>query len=274
MKKLLLLAIPLSMMIAFGACKKEKTEPGTDDTTGGSGASNGLVVEQVNNSLITKATATWCGPCGAWGWTLYNDIITSNKTSAKFISLYASTSSSWDNNLFYTADAAVLAQAFGIKGYPTMSTNGVNTMEYSSSGGIYTAQSKTNTDNAASAHKSATVVANSNHNLTIDGSTAKVKVTTKFFEAGSGDYYIAAYLTEDKAKNRQASQTGVVEHHHVFRASFATAWGTKISNTGANGTENFDFEVAIDNSWVKANLEVVTVIYKKNGAKYEFVNAY
>ena len=53
-------------MIAFGACKKEKTEP-ADDTTGGSGASNGLVVEQVNNSLITKATATWCGPCGSWG---------------------------------------------------------------------------------------------------------------------------------------------------------------------------------------------------------------
>ena len=44
----------------------------------------------------------------------------------------------------------------------------------------------------------------------------RLKLPTKFFEAGSGDYYIAAYLTEDKAKNRQASQTGVVEHHHVF----------------------------------------------------------
>lgn len=272
MKKSLLFAIPLSVMIAFGACKKENKEPGTSDN--GAGTAVGLTVEKVNNSLVTKATATWCGPCGSWGWTLYNDIINTNKPSAKFLSLYASTSSSWDNNLFYTSDATVLAQAFGIRGYPTMSTNGSNTMEYSSTGGIYTAQSKTNTDNAVSAHKSSNVVANSNHELTIEGDKAKVKVATKFFEAVSGEYYIAAYLAEDKAKNRQASQTGVVEHHHVFRASFAGAWGTNITNTGANGTEEFNFEVSIDNSWVKDNLEVVTVIYKKNGTKYEFVNAF
>ncbi len=170
--------------------------------------------------------------------------------------------------------ASTLAKAFGLKGYPTISTNGVNTMEYSPSGGVYTGKSKTNCDEAVGKHKSGTVVANSNYKLTIDGTKATLKVATKFFEAGSGEYYVAAYLAEDKAKNKQSSKSGIVEHHHVFRAAFDGAWGKKITKTGANQQEEFDFETTLDASWIKDNLEVVTVIYKKEGSSYKFVNAH
>ena len=147
-------------------------------------------------------------------------------------------------------------------------------MEYSSTGGIFTGQSKTNTVDASTSHANGTVIANSeNSDLTLANGKATVKVTTQFFEAGSGDYYIAAYLVEDKAKNIQNGQTGSVEHHYVFRNSFDGPWGKKINKTGSMESEEFNLETVFDDTWIKANMKVITVIYKKNGTKYDFVNA-
>ena len=58
MKKSLLLAIPLSMMIAFGACKKEKTEPANDTTGGNSGPA---AIAATQQSTIFYMSGNWCG---------------------------------------------------------------------------------------------------------------------------------------------------------------------------------------------------------------------
>ena len=35
-------------------------------------------VPEVQQSLITKITATWCPSCGGWGWTFFENILADN----------------------------------------------------------------------------------------------------------------------------------------------------------------------------------------------------
>ncbi len=272
MKKITILSsLFLASTMFFIGCKKDEVK---NDDSNSNNTASGLMVEKKNTSLVSKTTATWCGPCGAWGWTLFNDIISSNSDKAIYVGLYASNSASNKNDLFYQASATTLANEWGIKGYPTFSTNGYNTMRYSGSGGIYTTLSKNTTDSAVNSHTNASVLANANNSFKIEGNKVKVNITTKFFEDKAGEYYVATYLLEDKALNIQNGQTGTVEHHYVYRGAFdGKVWGTKINKIGANQTEDFTAEITFQDTWVSKNFKVINVIYKLVNNKYVFVNA-
>lgn len=99
----------------------------------------------------------------------------------------------------------------------------------------------------------------------------------KFWLPTSGDYYLAAYIIEDKAKNQQSGHGGIVEHYDVMRGSMSSsAWGELIATgsiaANTNYSKTFSFDIK-DASWVNANLKVYTVIWSKTGPRYYFVNA-
>ena len=47
-------------------------------------------VPEVQRTLLTKVTATWCPSCGSWGWSFFEDIIEDNTGKATFMGAHHS----------------------------------------------------------------------------------------------------------------------------------------------------------------------------------------
>ncbi len=270
MKKLFALAAIVA--ISFIACKKDSDDAGT--TTGG-GGTTGVTVTEKNMGLYNKLTATWCGPCGQWGWTLNTDIMTLIDGNAVMMGTYASTSSD-----MYNATAGAFKTAFSpTSGWPDFCANGKQKTQFSGTGGIYTGPTKDSVVAEINRHVNAEVKVNSGYSSKIEGDTMIITTKVKFFKdmpVGS-TYFLGAYVIEDGVMNTQNGQSGVVAHHHVLRGSALAGshWGTQITSaTTAGSTFDYTFKMAIPASWNKNNLEVATIVWEKVGSAYKFVNAY
>lgn len=235
------------------------------------------VPKKVATSLVHKVTATWCGPCGAWGWTLADELIAGTTGKALYMNLYASSSTSMQNNWFYNATAIAAATQITFAGYPDFGNNFINhTKKNTTTSGINTTGIKSDIFAAVNAFALTTPVASPANSMTITGSTINVDARVKFWSATSGDYYLAAYMIEDGALNLQNSQTGTVAHHDVLRGSMSTsAWGELIASgsiaANAYYKKTFTFTIT-DSKWDKAKMKIYTILFKKVGSTYEFVN--
>ena len=255
-------------------CKKEKDEIAPDPIV--PAAPQGITVAQTNTAIYNKLTATWCPPCGSWGWELSNDITADIGTDGITMATYGSSSSSYGNTDFYNQTAADFKAGFApTAGWPAFCVNGVNITQYVGSG-IDTGTTHTNAINAINDHKNAPVVANSGYTTSISGNTLTIETRTKFFADLLGEYYIGAYVIEDGVLHIQANQSGSVAHHHVLRGTADdSTWGELITSASTTGsTFDHTFTITLGSSWVQSNIEVATVIWKKNGSTYEFVNAH
>lgn len=234
-------------------------------------ASNAQTPPNKNVAIVNKTTATWCGPCGSWGWTLFEGITADNEAKAIIMGTYGSSSSDMYNQ---TAGDFYNDFASGA-GWPAFCAIGINRTAYSTSGGIYTGATQTNVKATVDSFVNTPVVASTGYNYSISGSTLTVNTVNKFWSAGSGDYYVNVYLVEDGVMNTQNGQTGVVAHHHVLRGGVTGTWGTNLVNGSfsANQTVNKSFTYTIPSTWDKSKLEVVTMIWKKVGSDYQFINA-
>ena len=160
-------------------------------------------------------------------------------------------------------------------GWPAFCAIGINRTAYSSTGGIFTGQTQSNVKATIDSFATSPVKASTGYKYSISGSTLTVNTTTKFWQADNGDFYVNVYLVEDGVMNTQNGQTGVVAHHHVLRGGVTGTWGTSIVNgaVAANATYTKNFSYTIPSTWDKSKLEVVTMIWKKVGSDYQFINA-
>ncbi|MBI1308100.1 MAG: Omp28-related outer membrane protein [Bacteroidetes bacterium] len=264
--------------LMFTACKEDEGVKKTDDTNNTENTDNTpapIVVSETNMSIINKMTATWCGPCGAWGWTLFEEIIAATENDAVEMGTYGDKNSNYYNA---TSQAFKTAQAPSA-GWPAFCVNGYNKTEYASNGGIYTTTTKTNVLTEVSRFKAAECVVSAGYRDTIIDGKIKIDVKTKFFKDGEEayNYYVGAYVIEDKVVGYQNSIGNNASHHHVLRSSMTgdNVWGVAVGNGKAAGSE-FDtsFEMAVDPSWNTENLEYAVIIWKNIGPKYMFVNAH
>jgi hypothetical protein len=221
-------------------------------------------------AIVEKATATWCGPCGGWGWDLHEDIMADNAAKAFVFTLYGDASSNYYNS---TADALT---SWG-QSWPNWGVNNKNRTAFSSSGGIYTTTTQTTIKSAVDSFYATAAKASTGFTFKIVGNTVTVETKTKFWQAGSGSYYLAAYLTEDSVYGYQNGHTGNAYHHYVLRGSMSgPAYGDLIASgtIAANQTydKTFTFNIT-DATWQKPKLKVVTVLWKQNGSSYDFINA-
>ncbi len=272
MKKII--AFVAILAITFVACKKDDDNSGTPTGGGGGGGTTGVTVVEKNMGLYNKLTATWCGPCGQWGWTLNTDIIALVETNAVLMGTYASSSSG-----MYNATAGALKTAFSpASGWPDFCANGKQKTQFSGTGGIYTSLTKDSVVAEINRHVNAAVMVNSGYNTKIENDTLTITAKVQFFQdmPATSKYYIGAYVIEDGVMSIQSGQTGTVAHHHVLRGSVSsTTWGAEItSGNTAGSTFDQTFKMAIPSSWNQANLEVATIIWEKVGSTYKFVNAY
>jgi len=221
------------------------------------------VPEKKSRSLVLKFTETWCGPCGDWGWSLAESIIGDIGDKGYYVGVMGSSSPATMNANCYGA----FESNYPVTGYPTFIVNDED-------GGYYlsTVQSKYNTFAGTVPLASPAGIAS------ISGNTISVSTKTKFWSAASGEFYLAAFVVEDKVMAEQNGQSGVVEHHHLMRGSMMpdnSPWGQSLANgTVAVNTEiSKSFSMTIPSHWNKSNLSVMLAVYKKESGKYKFINA-
>jgi hypothetical protein len=233
--------------------------------------------EKKSIALINKLTATWCHPCGDWGWEMAHDLIAGSEGKGLFMGIYVEPDIE-NNDKFRNATADEFGQSFATPDYggvPDFGINGIGEMDLP---GATIPQFKTALLHIIDSFSITIPVVSPANTMAISGTTITVNAKAQFWSAASGEYYLAAYLIEDGAMNTQAGQTGIVAHHDVLRGSMSAnlPFGEQIASgsIAANQTYNKTFTFNItDNTWDKAKLKVYTVIWKKNGSKYDFMNA-
>lgn len=237
------------------------------------GAVNAQTVSQTHMAFLTTKTATWCNPCGTWAWPLQEDIVADNESKAVCVELHYSSS-----DVIHNTTATDLQDNFPyVSSTPAWYLNGLNQTVYSQNGGIYTTLTQAALNAAADSTYDVLPVVQSAYISTLSGSNLTVNTSTKFFNAASGEYYIAAYIMED---NVIAYQNGIgnnAQHQNVLRTSMSSSTFGELVASGsiaANSIYNKTFTYTIDNSWHADKIWLATVIWKKTGGTYVYENAF
>lgn len=209
-------------------------------------------VPQENAGLITKITASWCGPCGGWGWEGFGELLESHHEDHICMALYASSTS-----LLYTPDADVIAAEIGFGGYPNFAGNGEDVgTGYAQVNGII--------EN----FETEDVIANAAYEVvSVTNDEIEILVKIKFFEAVTGTYVLAGYAIEDDIVGYQNGIGDSAHHHVVFRGAFEEKNNEYvITSSGADAGETFTRTLTIERpaEWELSNLEVATVLWKQD----------
>lgn len=228
--------------------------------------SQDIQVPKVQNSLVTKMTATWCSICGSAAWDNYKSLVSTLNTRALVMAGHASSSSA-----LYSPTAERIIQNFEQSlSHPTFF---YNTTRIGSSGSTVVNTITTNVNNA----NKNTPQAQAGIAATFDPGTRMLTVQSKveFFQALQGDYFLGVYLLEKAVTSAQAARTFNETHQNVLRTALHTdPFGEPLaSGNVATGTvKTIQSTLTLLPSYNPANLLIATIIWKKNGTKYEFVN--
>lgn len=281
MKKNLTYLFVAYLMFAFAACSGgdddsivDPNKPGGGGGGGGGSSSPNAEVIAKNVALMEKVTASWCGPCGQWGWDLHKEIMTSVGSNGFVMAVHGSSSSKLTNPL-----AVLLTESYPRGGFPTFRANFKDETKRPATNSVDPAGTKSNMENAAMTQEAmgAHLCANAKIEKTADKVT--VKATAKFFKDmdATKDYYISAWVSEDNVSEEQNGRIGKALHSNVFRgAASSNLWGVKIdADAKKDKWFNHTFEINWNAAWNQDNSTIVLVLMSKDSGsdKYEFVNA-
>ncbi len=230
-------------------------------------AQDPIPVPGTQQSMVTKLTATWCPVCGGSPWDSYKKMVSTLDANAVVFAAHTSTVSK-----LYSPMAVQLMSNFDLvysQPYFFYNTKVVGT------GGTSTENTiTTNVNNAAKN----TPVVQTGIKVTFDENSRELTVQSRsqFFQYTTGEYFLAFYLLEKAVVKEQASRSSSETHSNVFRTSLLPeVFGKPLaSGTILSGTfQGSRFTYGLPSDMDVNNLIVASVIWKKNGAKYDFVNA-
>lgn len=223
-------------------------------------------IAKKQNSILVKFTATWCQPCGEWGVPAFQELYDQNKGNVLAVTAQV------DDDLT-TAKNGPITEAFDLKwnysGTPNFAVNNtmLNTSYYNANGAIST--------NSSTAPKIGT---NLKYTIGAGANAGKLNINAyaKAFEPLSGQYYMGVYVV---AKKIVAYQNGIGnghEHHLVMLDAVTDdVWGDEIIAATATKDQVFNKQYVFeyDPSWKLSDISIQTVIWKKVGNSYEYINS-
>lgn len=223
-------------------------------------------VPEQQQVLISKVAATWCPPCGGWGWDLFDNLIIDNEQKA--VLLVAHHSGDLTNST-----AEDFSDNFEAPYQPYFYVN--TTDQGASSGNVENNRIaiKEAVDNAYTVAP----IANAGMNLSAstDVTQMQIAVKTKFFQDASGEFYLGVYPVESGIVNNQQGQGPEAIHEKILRPAITPgSFGELLVNGDVTaGTEfTHSYTTTLNGSWDLDHLEVVAIIWEKVNDKYEVVN--
>lgn len=251
------------LTFALLSCKKEMSDLD---------ASSFLEVEAKNMGVVAKRTATWCGPCGDWGFNYFDQLKEQYKDDAVFMAFndaFVETPSEGD--LYFSR----VHQLFAIGGGTPHFFFNFDTIHGTNYEGAWIIPEHVNSE----------VIANSNYEYSLSDHKIRLKTTTKFFSSVEGEFLISPFLIID---NQEGSQAGHPDSPNTVHSSFVAnlahpvnsetiePWAYKVAaGKIEKGYQiNLEFEVNRNEEWTDDDISFALVLYKRQGSKYKFVNAF
>lgn len=199
--------------------------------------------------LLTKFTATWCGPC-AQAQRYFEQLEPAE--SERFLVVAAH-----QGDRLAVSVGERLALKLKYRGVPTWNYNFATAVSGVGPGGI-TVQSIRN--QIKSTLEKYPAVCGVRAESELDGLTAKVRATVMFQQAGN--YKIACVLAENGIVKENMEKLPVF--NHVLRTALTDMQGIAIEPAVAEaGERSFDFEVTLNNGWDSRNCEFVIYVFKE-----------
>lgn len=232
-------------------------------------------------ALITEQTCLACVNCGSWGYDFADQIQDSLNASGNGIFMGIYNVDQGITGIFGEIETFQNGTGIRLEQDPTFAKSGnpnfmMNVMPISNNGTINVDLFFQRIDEFATTDP----VASSAADYFISGNTITSRAKAKFWVPTDGAYYMASYVVEDSLLYFQAGLPGgfqKVAHNAVLRGSMSgsAAFGVPI-NTGAvtAGEEvTRNYSIGLESDWNKDKLKMFTVIWKKDGNKYKFINA-
>lgn len=199
--------------------------------------------------LLTKFTATWCGPCAS-AQSYFEQLEPAE--SERFLVVAAH-----QGDRLAVSVGERLALKLKYRGVPTWNYNFATAVSGVGPGGI-TVQSIRN--QIKSTLEKYPAVCGVRAESELDGLTAKVRATVMFQQAGN--YKIACVLAENGIVKENMEKLPVF--NHVLRTALTDMQGIAIEPAVAEaGERSFDFEVTLNNGWDSRNCEFVIYVFKE-----------
>lgn len=223
-----------------------------------------IEVPQTQMPLITKRTATWCPLCGTWGWTLFRNLLEDNSDNAVLIAAHHS------GDLQNAAASAITAN-FNAVSQPRFYVNNTDVGATSSNGATVRANVAAQVNAAAQATPAVQTGILALHNQ----GTLNIYTRTQAFSDVTGEIYLGTYLVEKTVIANQASVGPNAEHKNVLRQSLAGGdFGLQISQSGLTPDSDITAEISLPlGSYDPTNLEIITILWLKEGNTYTAINA-
>ena len=230
--------------------------------------------------FIYKHTGETCYYCGDWGWPLWIGAADDNVGNALAWANYGTgysdgTFRSEELSTAFSTNQDIQDNSASMSGKPSFVMNG-NKITLQGS----TVQDAINgiTSDVQAVNADTDIDATAAFVTSWEGDKLIVEAQAKLHKQLAGNYFMSAYVIENKAKGPQSGPNGGanVEHHYVMRGSMHTdTWGPELFNgTGESAaTFNKTFEATIPSNYIKSNISVGVIIWKKNGTKYLWVNS-
>lgn len=226
-----------------------------------------ISVEPVQKVLMTKKTASWCPPCGSWGWNVFETLLAEADANTIVLAAHYSTSNDVLTTPTGTALIDNLERTFS---RPAFLVN--NSVKAGSSNNALTKIQEGITEAAA-----AELIAQTGIEATYapGSTTIDIATRTQFFTAAAGEYQLGVYLVKKSMISYQASIGNDADHKSVLRDALTEdifgetiATGNIAANTSVQ--QQFSFELGEDDL---SNLQILTLIWKKAEDNYELINA-
>lgn len=292
MKKITLLSLLFAGIFIISSCKKDEEPSGT-------GGSSQIVIDSKQRSLLMDFTATWCGPCGAYGTPTFKKIAATHGDKIVGLSFHTGTSELSPYYYRGTSDSTVVSPLFSL----IFRSSGI---EYDSTGTFGLPSFTLNQKMVAIKEDVIKPMLDANYaksplagvGLRVERTGAGVNITPKikFFDVAEGEYFLSIYFIEDKINHRQ--YTGFdyedpYEHDHVLRGSAIgtrmqpETFGTSINTAPifkgqefmmdkivyVHDTRTPNSSSSLNNwSWKPQNTSIAAIIWKKDGKAYQFIN--
>jgi hypothetical protein len=238
-------------------------------------ASYAQVVPFRKQGFYTKKTATWCGPCGSWGWDLDKEIA-ERTTGRPFFAMKLHTSTS---SLLYTQGStdfdAFMAPNSGV---PNFYANQRNVTAYSSQGGIFTSTTRTNVNRAMDSTGLVFADIASVFTTSVLPATREITVYSKtaIFDDIDGDYYLGLYAIEDNIVEFQNQQGNDAVHKNVFREAITPNVEGVLISSGPNsrGEWNDTTTWTVPAAYDIANIKILAILWKQDSSGFVFENSW
>jgi len=221
-------------------------------------------VPNTKNPTLIKVTASWCTNCGSWGWNFFHDIYEDNSDKASVFAVHFS--GKYKNNT-----AVDIANNFNVFAQPIFLFNGADQSVSSSN----SSSKRSSISNKVSSNNSESPIAQTGIVAEYNQNNLTVNFSTKFFSSSSEEYYLGIYLVEKEFIGYQAARGNNAKHKSIIRLELnGKSFGKLINTESVSANDFFDGQISFDiSNYDPKNIELVSIIWKKDGDKYSVVNS-